>query len=727
MDHASGVATIVLEPYRPGGAFGAEIKRPNLLDPLLELLAGAEDVDWDALRRVVERVTDDLRSTCSAAAVAILTENVPDDGLAFRYVARATMDGPPATSLRDLAHRDAAADVVADVAACVGVSAGRVYGVPLPRGDRDVPIGWLVAGFEREAVDSDAIAALQRVAWGFSLALRDGWGVTAELADSEREMVGLELGDNDKVVAAPRAAPPPPAAAPPAAPQPSAAAPRVDENVQFTVYRPRRIAPSRWYSVLAFAHLSERRPDAPKDAPDPLAEVRRQAQQVLGADAADFADATSDARLGVPAGGDLSFVLDVPELKVNPAQRTFRWSEDVHREEFRIWARPELDGRTLRGVLIVYLGTVLIADVTVVIQVDASAAGTKEVDTTSGRRYRAIFPSYSHKDAWVVQHMEETFAALGDRYLRDVTTLRAGELWSERLKDFIREADVFQLFWSRNSMESAFVRQEWEYALELQKSDFIRPTYWEEPLPAAPDRGLPPPAIMALHFYRLPLEKKSEAEPETASPHSEDHTVVGKRPPRVDLDFRLPRPAERPRPTPSARPPSSRPRWHARRLSTVAMVLVVALGGGILLRTGGYLGPPGTHDATEPSPPPPVPAPPPPPPPAPATKIRDFPGPNFRFNDAVVPEDSDRLDDAVRVLRDKPSLNVSIEGHADASEGGGVRLSERRAAAVRDWFVAHGIAPSRLTTRGFGPSRPIASNDTREGRAQNRRVEIVVE
>jgi outer membrane protein OmpA-like peptidoglycan-associated protein len=53
-------------------------------------------------------------------------------------------------------------------------------------------------------------------------------------------------------------------------------------------------------------------------------------------------------------------------------------------------------------------------------------------------------------------------------------------------------------------------------------------------------------------------------------------------------------------------------------------------------------------------------------------------------------------------------------------------LSERRARAVADDLVAQGVQPVRLATRGFGETQPIASNDTAEGRTQNRRVEIKI-
>ena len=67
----------------------------------------------------------------------------------------------------------------------------------------------------------------------------------------------------------------------------------------------------------------------------------------------------------------------------------------------------------------------------------------------------------------------------------------------------IVNADVFQLFWSTNSIESDFVRQEWEFALNLGRPSFIRPVYWEEPMPERTEIGLPPASLRALHFHRL--------------------------------------------------------------------------------------------------------------------------------------------------------------------------------------------------------------------------------
>jgi uncharacterized protein YegL len=279
----------------------------------------------------------------------------------------------------------------------------------------------------------------------------------------------------------------------------------IDENVQFTVYRPRALPVGAWQTVLAFVHLAE--PREPAD-PDPLAEVRRQAQSLLGADAAGYRDTTSDSTTGVPRESDLTLRLELPGCQVNPPERSFRWEEDVHRETFRVLAPGHLVNRTMRGVLTVFIGSLVVADVRFAVRVvaDARAAPPVLAPSTSARPYRHIFASYSHHDTVVVNQVVRLASLLGDSYLRDVTHLRSGEDWDGRLLSMIERADVFQLFWSRHAMRSAAVRREWEHACSLNRSHFVRPTYWETPFPEDPTADLPPPYLRALHFQRLPLE-----------------------------------------------------------------------------------------------------------------------------------------------------------------------------------------------------------------------------
>lgn len=79
------------------------------------------------------------------------------------------------------------------------------------------------------------------------------------------------------------------------------------------------------------------------------------------------------------------------------------------------------------------------------------------------------------------------------------------------------------------------------------------------------------------------------------------------------------------------------------------------------------------------------------------------------------------------LLNNDPGLKFSIEGHTDSQGGAGINkpLSERRAEAVKTWLEGKGIASARLKSAGFGDSKPLDSNKTPEGRANNRRVEFV--
>jgi outer membrane protein OmpA-like peptidoglycan-associated protein len=79
------------------------------------------------------------------------------------------------------------------------------------------------------------------------------------------------------------------------------------------------------------------------------------------------------------------------------------------------------------------------------------------------------------------------------------------------------------------------------------------------------------------------------------------------------------------------------------------------------------------------------------------------------------------------LLSGDPELKFSIEGHTDNQGGKGINqpLSEKRAEAVKTWLEGKGIESNRLKTAGFGDSKPLDSNKTLEGRANNRRVEFV--
>lgn len=119
---------------------------------------------------------------------------------------------------------------------------------------------------------------------------------------------------------------------------------------------------------------------------------------------------------------------------------------------------------------------------------------------------------------------------------------------------------------------------------------------------------------------------------------------------------------------------------------------------------------------------------PPPPPAAPATpRIIQLPGVQFVTNSAhLLPVSRSTLNRAVRILKDNPDISAEVAGYTDSTGKASYNLglSQRRAEAVKQYLVRHGIDATRLSAKGYGEADPIASNRTAAGRAQNRRVEL---
>jgi len=94
----------------------------------------------------------------------------------------------------------------------------------------------------------------------------------------------------------------------------------------------------------------------------------------------------------------------------------------------------------------------------------------------------------------------------------------------------------------------------------------------------------------------------------------------------------------------------------------------------------------------------------------------------------LLPGARERLAKVSGIVLAYPGLHLDVEGHTDSVGGDeyNMQLSQRRAQAVRDYLVQQGIPDSAIVSRGFGKTKPVATNDTPEGRQQNRRVELVI-
>jgi outer membrane protein OmpA-like peptidoglycan-associated protein len=103
-------------------------------------------------------------------------------------------------------------------------------------------------------------------------------------------------------------------------------------------------------------------------------------------------------------------------------------------------------------------------------------------------------------------------------------------------------------------------------------------------------------------------------------------------------------------------------------------------------------------------------------------------GINFDTGKAAIQPDSEGvLNEIVKLLQQTPDLKLRIEGHTDnqGNAAANQALSEKRAQAVVSWLTVHGIAAARLSGKGLGQTQSVADNSSEDGRAKNRRVELV--
>ncbi|HEV7127707.1 MAG TPA: toll/interleukin-1 receptor domain-containing protein, partial [Ktedonobacterales bacterium] len=255
---------------------------------------------------------------------------------------------------------------------------------------------------------------------------------------------------------------------------PPAAEPTTPADVAFTGYYPRAVAPRVWESLLLYIAV---------DTARARAEVEARASSQLGMRREAFRVASAPSRAPLRRGTQLTIVPWLPGFRFNPPSLRVTWDEDVQLHEFRLRAESATAGTSHDGFVRFFEGPLLRGEVPLAIAVRRTSDYPMDADrfvSHSARGYRNTFPSYSRKDAMVVQRCERVAQAGGDRYLRDVNALRAGEHWEPRLLELITQADVFQLFWSPAAARSEQVKREWRHALTIasERPDFIRPMFW---------------------------------------------------------------------------------------------------------------------------------------------------------------------------------------------------------------------------------------------------------
>jgi len=266
--------------------------------------------------------------------------------------------------------------------------------------------------------------------------------------------------------------------------------------VEFTAVHPTEAVPQEWYPMLAYVHLPEVRDVVEEDA-------RRRFEETPS-----MRSAHAQGNHYLKKGAELTIVPDLPGFRFNPEIQRLSWLEDWHCAPFRMQADHQIQGfaedMAVNGRVAVYVGPILLAEVKIWAAILQEGAPVPEpvkrpTESSSASMFQAVFVSYSHNDASIVNRLEAAYESLGLEYLRDVKVLRSGQEWNPTLLKKIEEADLFQLCWSESASKSKYVEQEWRHALGFGREGFIRPTFWEDPMPT------PPEDLGHLHFSKFAL------------------------------------------------------------------------------------------------------------------------------------------------------------------------------------------------------------------------------
>jgi hypothetical protein len=277
--------------------------------------------------------------------------------------------------------------------------------------------------------------------------------------------------------------------------------PRIDTDVEFTIARPQSLLVERWETMLVLAHHGE--PFVAEDGRtvDQAAQVQQRVTGFFGGHPVRSTTEASD--LALPRGARLVVAPELPDhVECYPRQADLAWTGDIAEVMFTLRAGATSAGTTVKGWLRIFCGPVVIAETRLELPVVRDGSAREPLPPTPVPRYRKIFPCFDRADTAVVEGVAAVAEALGDDYLDRVVSAQQQDAPAGWLLPLIEEADVFQLFWSTQSMVSPVCRQQWERALATPKEGFVLPLYWQQPFPRA--AGLPPPELASLEFRRLP-------------------------------------------------------------------------------------------------------------------------------------------------------------------------------------------------------------------------------
>jgi serine/threonine protein kinase len=198
--------------------------------------------------------------------------------------------------------------------------------------------------------------------------------------------------------------------------------------------------------------------------------------------------------------------LDIPRLGIKSMEDTIWWTGSIGNCSFPVKIPNALKGGICPGVIHIFVGELQVAKLHFEFEVGDEQKPITDI-TTELRKIKSAFASYASEDRDEVlgriQGMRKLLPNL-DLFL-DVSSLRSGERWEERLTEEIGRRDIFYLFWSLAASRSPSVEKEWRTALRTKGLEYI------DPVPLEPPSKVPPPVELAsLHFNEWTLAFKSD-------------------------------------------------------------------------------------------------------------------------------------------------------------------------------------------------------------------------
>ena len=266
----------------------------------------------------------------------------------------------------------------------------------------------------------------------------------------------------------------------------------INQSVKFLAFHPTAIKEEELSSLLVYIFVENSEMIVRKDARERLSKVKSIYASGIGA-----------ANTSIKQGAQVGVLPKLPGISFNPRSITIEWEDDWHAAEFRMKVDeknpPAIFESPIYGSVEFWVGPLCIGQAPIwlaIIREDIEEAKYNIPSESIANMFHSIFPSYAREDSEFIEHLEKAYSLINLQYFRDVSTLRAGEEWKPRIKELINEANIFQLCWSKAAALSKYVADEYLYALQLNRTEFIKPIYWEIPMPEVP--GI----LSHLHFQQ---------------------------------------------------------------------------------------------------------------------------------------------------------------------------------------------------------------------------------